>query len=147
MTYFGGTSRLAGDPGLFDVLKKIGRTALGIATFSPARAIGSLFSRPQQNIPGAPARIPRVLEGPFDTGLPPEAFTGRANGISKAMAGISCPSGFHPAKDGSGRCVRNRRRNPYNRKAAKRAAGRLKALGVGLKSVKKSVKAADKALN
>lgn len=37
-----------------------------------------------------------------------------------------CPSGYHPAKDGSGRCVRNRRVNYANGRAAGRAATRLK---------------------
>lgn len=38
-----------------------------------------------------------------------------------------CPKGFHPAKDGSGRCVRNRRMNPANGRAIRRAARRLRA--------------------
>lgn len=41
-------------------------------------------------------------------------------------AGVACPSGFHPAKDGSGRCVRNRRMNPLNPRAFRRSVRRLK---------------------
>lgn len=35
-----------------------------------------------------------------------------------------CPTGYHLAKDGSGRCVRNRRMNPANPKALRRAMRR-----------------------
>lgn len=38
----------------------------------------------------------------------------------------ACPSGFHLAKDGSGRCVRNRRMNFGNARAARRSVRRLK---------------------
>jgi len=38
----------------------------------------------------------------------------------------ACPSGWHLAKDGSGRCVRNRRMNFGNARAARRSVRRLK---------------------
>jgi len=39
-------------------------------------------------------------------------------------AGGACPSGYHLAKDGSGRWVRNRRMNVANPKALRRAMRR-----------------------
>lgn len=54
-----------------------------------------------------------------------------------------CPPGFHLAKDGSGRCVRNRRMNPTNHKAAMRAARRLIAFR---KAVMRTEKALRKAV-
>jgi len=40
--------------------------------------------------------------------------------------GGACPSGFHLSKDGSGRCVRNRRMNVQNSRAFMRAYRRVK---------------------
>ncbi len=40
--------------------------------------------------------------------------------------GAVCPAGYHPAKDGSGRCVKNRRMNPLNPRAFRRALRRMK---------------------
>lgn len=47
-------------------------------------------------------------------------------GFGPQDSGTGCPAGYHPAKDGSGRCVRNRRINYANGRAAGRAATRLK---------------------
>ena len=38
---------------------------------------------------------------------------------------FACPSGYHYAKDGSGRLVRNRRMNPANPRALRRAVRRM----------------------
>ncbi len=46
MGYFGGSSRFAGDPGLFDTFKRIGRGALGFATGGFGGAIAGLSRRP-----------------------------------------------------------------------------------------------------
>ena len=40
---------------------------------------------------------------------------------------MGCPKGYHLAKNGSGKCVRNRRMNPANGRAIGRATRRLKA--------------------
>jgi len=47
----------------------------------------------------------------------------------------ACPSGWHPAKDGSGRCVRNRRMNFGNARAARRSVRRLKGARKLLKDI------------
>jgi len=49
----------------------------------------------------------------------------------------ACPSGFHPAKDGSGRCVRNRRMNFGNARAARRSVRRLKGARKLLQDIEK----------
>jgi len=49
--------------------------------------------------------------------------------------GGACPSGFHLAKDGSGRCVRNRRMNFGNARAARRSVRRLKGARKLLKDI------------
>lgn len=49
------------------------------------------------------------------------------------------PRGFHPAKDGSGRMVRNRRMNPYNPQAARRAVRRIKALRRAMQRIERSL--------
>lgn len=50
-----------------------------------------------------------------------------------------CPSGFHPAKDGSGRCVRNRRMNVANPRAARRAIRRIKGMRKLLQDIEKQL--------
>jgi len=47
----------------------------------------------------------------------------------------ACPSGWHLAKDGSGRCVRNRRMNFGNARAARRSVRRLKGARKLLKDI------------
>jgi len=48
-----------------------------------------------------------------------------------------CQAGFHLAKDGSGRCVRNRRMNFGNARAARRSVRRLKGARKLLKDIEK----------
>lgn len=45
----------------------------------------------------------------------------------QVMGMVGCPKGYHQAKDGSGKCVRNRRMNPANGRAIRRATSRLRA--------------------
>lgn len=54
----------------------------------------------------------------------PGGATGRGR-VAPAANG-RCPSGFHPARDGRG-CVKNRRMNPANGRAIRRAVRRLKS--------------------
>lgn len=75
----------------------------------------------------------RVLTGRVATGvgigaLGATILGGGANG---------CPSGFHPAKDGSARCVRNRRMNFGNARAARRSVRRLKGARKLLQDIEK----------
>lgn len=105
-------------------------------------------ARVRPGVGAAPTfQVPRGVEAP------PTFFPSGARGVSAApflplAAGaavaatngvgttIACPSGFHPNKSdyflktgefvGEGtRCVRNRRRNPFNPRATDRAIGRI----------------------
>jgi len=101
---------------------------------------GGISTRIQQKI--APAAIlpavgavGRVLTGRVAAG------TGLGAGLSTLFGGGAdggaCPSGWHLAKDGSGRCVRNRRMNFGNARAARRSVRRLKGARKLLKDIEK----------
>ena len=97
---------------------------------------------PQQKIIGPiAATIPRVLPA-IGRVLTGRAATGVAIGATAASflgggAAGACPSGFHLAKDGSGRCVRNRRMNFGNARAARRSVRRLKGARKLLRDIEK----------
>jgi len=78
--------------------------------------------------------IGRVLGSPAVTagsiGLGVGALLGSGGG------GV-CPAGSHLAKDGSGRCVRNRRMNFGNARAARRSVRRLKGARKLLRDIEK----------
>ena len=57
-----------------------------------------------------------------------------------------CPSGFHMAKDGSGRCVRNRSMNVANPRALRRSLRRVAGFGKLAQRSKKDIKAAARAI-
>jgi len=128
----------AGDPGFLSGLWK-GIKTVGKALFKPA--------------PQVIQQIPQMAQQPwFGGGLPPapggtmgpvfpavgSAYklpfkqpNGQARGGGAAARALaSCPpgtvpSGYHLAKDGSGRLVRNRRMNPANPRALRRSMRRL----------------------
>ena len=109
--------------------------------------------------PGQPAQVPisfPTVAGTTQAGfLPAIVAGGRAVLRSPAAQGViggalgalafsggganGCPSGFHPAKDGSGRCVRNRRMNVANPRAGRRAIRRIKGLRKMLQSIEKQL--------
>jgi len=138
---------MRGDPGLFDILKKVGRIAVSTLTGGPvagiSTAVGSLGFRsgPTLNLPPigsivAPggARIPV----PGITGAVQRALPGGATGFVDAGAGMAgCPKGFHLNRSAymtragpiakMSRCVRNRRRNLSNGRANSKALRRMAA--------------------
>lgn len=73
-------------------------------------------------------RVPPVLPFPTDLG-----FDLMGNGAG------ACPGGYHLAKDRSGRCVRNRRMNPLNPRAARRAIRRIKGAMKMLKQIERQL--------
>ena len=135
-----------GDPGFFSSLwkgiKKIAPTIIGAAVGGPfGAAIGGAIggaARPATvaSFPGVglvpgfgrgmPIRIPS-LPGPKGRGGVPLPIPIPVGG--GADNGACCPSGFHLAKDGSGRCVRNRSMNVANPRALRRAIRREKGFG------------------
>lgn len=153
MSYFGGSSGMVGDPGFFGSLFGFGKRLIGgLASRSP---VGQVVQATQQAFkPPRAALIPEVATG-FGVGAGTVVAQRALSGGCPPNGG--CPSGHHMNRssyhlmDGTfvpegSRCVKNRTRNPYNKRAATRAAGRLKSLGKGIKTIKKSVNLAATAL-
>ena len=126
----------------------------------PAAARRAVFGgrRPTIQLPpvGTPvtsmsifSSLPAIISGGARVGRAAgRVLTGR--GAAAAGAGVlagqlllpdgsagACPSGFHLAKDGSGRCVRNRRMNFGNARAARRSVRRLKGARKLLQDIEK----------
>ncbi len=150
-------SELMGDPGLFGFIGNVLKTAAGaipgpIGTISRSlfptsprvgatiipQATPPIFAPPIRTAPFFPINV--AQEAPsFPSGVPipgqalPRFLPGGATGV-----GTGCASGFHPNKsayflkngtfvEAGSRCVKNRRRNPLNPRAASRAISRLES--------------------
>jgi len=146
-----------GDPGLFGFLGSVGRVALGAAGAGIAAAAsrifkpgvgavvsngqvttrGSFFQETQQAGPPKPG-VQAAFERFF-----PGGETGRFEVNGNGMR-LACPTGFHPNKSAyftkggadnvgfqfiekGSKCVKNRRRNPLNARAADRAISRIES--------------------
>lgn len=134
----------AGDPGFLSSLwkgvKKIAPTVLGGIIGGPIGAVVAGVGA-GAGTPGVPARIPGTFGGaltlPGGTMVqgawqPGQRVPGvKYGGIQplpagqRAPTGAACPTGYHLAKDGSGRWVRNRRMNIANPRALRRAMRRV----------------------
>ncbi len=126
-----------GDPGFLSSLwkgvKRVVAPAIGFAIAGPAgAALGGALTRPkptptfpiqQQFAPSPPAPPYPRMQPP----TPPRFGTQQRVARPSAVAPQDgcCPPGYHLAKDGSGRCVRNRRTNPANPRALRRAIRRV----------------------
>lgn len=120
----------AGDPGflsgLWRVVKKVARPIIGGLIGGPVGAVigGAVATGTAPRPPAMPTPPPGTVGGAV-------SFPGGVT-VSGAMvpgapgAGVAgaCPSGYHQAKDGSGRWVRNRRMNVANPKALRKAIRR-----------------------
>lgn len=118
----------AGDPGflssLWKVAKRVIKPILG----------GVLGGALGEVVVGTPGRRPGT---PPILAPPPGAIGGAVSfpgGTTVSVAGVprlpgagvtGCPSGYHLAKDGSGRWVRNRRMNVANPRALRKAMRRV----------------------
>ena len=138
-----------GDPGflssLWKGIKKVALPAVGFALGGPAGlALGSALGggartppimapqkpMPRQNIQ---FRAGTLAARSTDYYPPMPQFAGtpmgraRVTGMENLGGGGTgcCPRGFHLAKDGSGRCVRNRRMNVANPRALRRSMRRV----------------------
>ena len=140
----------AGDPGflsnLWRGIKKVAPAIIGGMLGGPAGAMmgasvgGAMakptptFPSPQGMIGGAvsfpggvmvsgaaqlPARMARTPKGGRYGTFQPPALIGPGGAMG------ACPSGYHYAKDGSGRMVRNRRMNVANPRALRRSMRRV----------------------
>ena len=125
-----------GDPGLFSfvgkLLKpiwKVAKPVIGAALGIPIipTVVGGVAGAVagKAMVPAGPPPAPPSMPG---IGQAIGAGIGAAAGAfvqARPMGGV-CPSGYHPAKDGSGRCVRNRRMNIANPRALRRSMRRVK---------------------
>jgi len=150
-------SQLMGDPGLFGFIAKKFKQAAGFIPGPIGAVARTLFgptspAAPSQPILVAPPLLPPVRTAGFTPinlfqEVPQQAPAGapipgqqmeRMIPFGQTGIGTGCQSGFHPnkssyfLKDGSfieagSRCVKNRRRNPLNPRAASRAISRLES--------------------
>ena len=140
----------AGDPGflssIWKGIKRVAPAIVGGLIGGPVgAAIGGRVTRdkprgvPQQYAPGFPgvglgpqapgagARGPSMPEWwnkPAPGWLGSQRFAGVPT-VAGVPTGAPCPSGYHYAKDGSGRLVRNRRMNVANPRALRRSMRRV----------------------
>jgi len=138
----------AGDPGwlssLWKGVKKIAPAVLGFAAGGLPGAIagmaGSSGPKMTPNLPSIPGTFGGAVSFPGGTSvglsfagspiipgqgrLPPYTASGPGVLPAGGRGGQLVPSGYHFAKDGSGRVVRNRRMNVANPRALRRAMRR-----------------------
>jgi len=147
---YGTSGYYRGDPGLGRFFRSVGkiirRVAPIAASFIPG--VGGLVARGLSQAIAPRAPTPRLQYEPtqypsfpgvgtapqFPTFRgPPDPMSGRYGPVAQipvgTTGGVCCPSGSHPAKDGSGRCVTNRRMNPLNPRALRRAIRRQEGFG------------------
>jgi len=104
------------------------------------------FGGPSPAVPQGPTRTPPLLPGripPAPLSLPTQA--GGCGGCATCIPGGApvngcCPKGCHPDKKFGVKCVRNRRMNVANMKAAKRATRRLAGFDKMARAAKKELK-------
>lgn len=120
-----------GDLGGF--LKRVGRAGLGFITGGIPGAVGGFLATGTERLPSQPGPGSTTVSiAPPQVGgikLGPTFEFERTQGVRGSVdfpvsADGACPRGYHLAKDGSGRCVRNRRMNPTNPSALRRAIRR-----------------------
>lgn len=140
----------AGDPGflssLWKGIKKIAPTVLGGLIGGPVGAVLTTVGgqQPVKQLPRLPS-IPGTVGGavtfpggmqvsagfapgamiPGRGRLPPFTATGPGVLAGGGRGGAMVPSGYHFAKDGSGKLVRNRRMNVANPRALRRSMRRV----------------------
>jgi len=124
-----------GDPGLLGfikgIIKPVWKAAKPIVGAVIGGALGATVGIPAPGV-AAPGKslVPTappigVMPGGALSILPGASISIGARAPGSAAMGGLCPSGYHPAKDGSGRCVRNRRMNIANPRALRRSMRRV----------------------
>lgn len=130
----------SGDPGFLSSLWKGVKRVAGVvvkAAFPvPAAIYGAITAKPSRPTPTAflptPASFPGIglgLQAP-GAGARGPSMPGWVSPTTAGMTAVpgqmgTCPSGYHFAKDGSGRLVRNRRMNVANPRALRRSMRRV----------------------
>ncbi len=140
----------AGDPGflssLWKGIKKVALPVIGGMLGGPVgAAIGTAAGSPSGQRPAPQFQLPGTVAGqvsfpggtsvgmgfvpgamtPGRGRLPPYTATGPGVLPAGGRGGAMVPSGYHFAKDGSGRLVRNRRMNVANPRALRRSMRRV----------------------
>jgi hypothetical protein len=140
----------AGDPGflssLWKGIKTVGKIALGAAIGGPVGGViagtaGGGRSQTPMQFPVPPGTLGGAVSFPggvqvsgafvpggsvVQTGGRGGKFGGRGTAVAPYVGGAgACPTGYHLAKDGSGKCVRNRRMNVANPRALRRSMRRV----------------------
>lgn len=119
-----------GDPGfLSDIWKKIKRPvkiAAGYMLGGPAGA-GIMAGMTQPKVGAMPGGAFGFAGTPGTMGPPVPGPSGVRcpRPIIPLSPGGCCPTGYHPAKDGQPKCVRNRRMNITNPRALRRSMRRV----------------------
>ena len=123
---------MRGDPGLFDILKKVGKAALGFVPGGQVVQTGLSFAGgfPLPGRPGRPLPRPSSI-------APPRGVSPRISEQPALATAGGCPKGFHINRSSyftlagfvekGTMCVRNRRRNLSNGRANTRALRRMTA--------------------
>jgi len=132
-----------------ELARRVAPTARGLIGAGAGVAIGTGASipipftpfkvTPQAFLPGGAPLISRRTVSPI------AAPVLTRPGFMDAGAGC-CPSGYHMAKDGSGRCVRNRSMNVANPRALRRSLRRVAGFGKLAQRSKKDIRRAAKAI-
>lgn len=91
--------------------------------------------QPLAAVPGGAPLVSRRSHLPLSAAMP----------HGPGVAGC-CPSGYHLAKDGSGRCVRNRSMNVANPQALRRSLRRVAGFGKLAQRSKKDIRRAARAI-
>jgi len=131
----------AGDPGwlssIWKGIKKVAPAIIGGIVGGPAGAIlggiGGGGGKPTPPImaptafggPPIPGSVGGAVTFPGGTRFSLAGVPKMPGGGAPGAAGGVCPSGWHYAKDGSGRLVRNRRMNVANPRALRRSMRRV----------------------
>lgn len=135
--YLAGDYYMAGDPFIGGLLKKVGGViGGGISGFLSGGPLGAvrgaagslLGSRPPQAVPTSFARTGAYPQ--LRIAQPPQGIGGRIRTAAQALVpggvepGAGCPPGYHLDKQTQSKCVKNRRMNPANPRALRRAIRR-----------------------
>jgi len=135
----GGTSMVPSDRGMMvrRAVGQVAKTGAGAVGTGMAFGIGqSLMMPPEQTMFG----------GPSSYAQPGRGFVGPPAPAQVAGGGMCCPSGYHLAKDGTGRCVRNRSMNVANPRALRRSLRRVAGFGKLAQRSKRDIRRAAKAI-
>jgi len=122
------------------------RAARGAVPYAAVATAGGLFGSASLPIPFTPFKMTPGAMLPGGAPLFQRRDLQGVPGPGGMAASGCCPSGFHLAKDGTGRCVRNRSMNVANPRALRRSLRRVAGFGKLAQRSKKDIRRAAKAI-